>query len=290
MVSAGSRIHGAATRTRGVGPGDMVARAPGTAPDRRGRKESIIGPMIVNLRKSWLWAAVVTLAISAAMPAFADYETGLRSYEIGDYEGALEEIRPLARRGDPGSQFLLGVMYAEGRGVPWDEVKALAWLACAAAGRSKFFRQKSDEWRARLMKTADAEVLAKANAETRECLTPQRRSRQVVALGKGGEYYRASLLQRIFFFVGDSIVLGVSVIAAHAEWAWLEALVVALLGMFGNVLLGLISLIWWFFAFRVASIIARALMRKTSLVAYLDISREPAGGAGERRDDDQSGP
>ncbi|MFB3150924.1 MAG: hypothetical protein ACE10M_10210, partial [Alphaproteobacteria bacterium] len=179
-----------------------------------------------------------------------------------------------------------------GHGLPWDEVKALAWLACAAAGRSKFFRMKSDQWRARLMKSADAEVLAKANAETRKCLTTtQRRARKVVALGKGAEYYRASLLTRIFFFVGDSLLLGILVAAAQAEWAWLEVFIFALLDMFGNVLLGVISLIWWFFAFRVASIIAHGLMRKTSLVAYLDISRgEAAGGGGERRDDDQSGP
>ena len=246
--------------------------------------------MIVSSRKSWLWAAAVALTMGAAMPALADYETGLRSYEIGDYEGALEEIRPLARRGDPGSQFLLGVMYAEGRGVPWDEVKALAWLACAGAGRSKFFRKKSDQWLAELMKTADAEVLAKANAETRKCLTTQRRARKVVALGKGAEYYRASLLTRIFFFVGDSLLLGILVAAAQAEWAWLEVFIFALLDMFGNVLLGLISLIWWYFAYRVAAIAARALMRKTSLVAYLDISRGEAAGGAEGRDDDQSGP
>ncbi len=55
--------------------------------------------MILNLRKSWLWAAAVALAMGFAMPAFADYETGLRSYELGDYEGALEEIRPLAPPG-----------------------------------------------------------------------------------------------------------------------------------------------------------------------------------------------
>ncbi len=255
------------------------------------REESFVRPMIVNLRKPWFWAAAVALAIGAAMPAFADYETGLRSYELGDYEGALEEIRPLARRGDPGSQFLLGVMYAEGHGLPWDEVKALAWLACAAAGRSKFFRKKSDEWRARLMKTADAEVLAKANAETRKCLTPRRRDRQVVELGKTGEYYRASLLTRVFFFVGDSLVLGILVIAEEWQWNWLDDFVRALLGVFGNVLLGLISLVWWFFAFRVASIIARALMRQTSIEAFLDISRRPAAsGGGDRRDDDQTGP
>ena len=274
-----------------VGFGAMMATAPGATPDRRGGEESIIGAMIVNLRKSWLWAAAVALTMGAAMPAFADYETGLRAYELGDYEGALEEIQPLARRGDPGSQFLLGVMYAEGRGVPWDEVKALAWLACAGAGRSKFFRQKSDQWRARLMKTADAEVLARANAETRKCLTTQRRDRRVVELGKGGEYYRAGLAARVFFFVGDSLVLGILVVADNWQWSWLEVFVRALLDMFGNVMLGLISLVWWYFAVRVASIAACALMRKTSLAAYLDISRgPPASSGGERRDDDQPSP
>ncbi len=246
--------------------------------------------MIRNLSKSWLVVAVVALVMGTAMPAFADYETGLRSYEIGDYEGALEEIRPLARRGDPGSQFLLGVMYAEGHGLPWDEVKALAWLACASAGRSKFFRKKSDEWRARLMKTADAEVLAKANAETRKCLSTQRLARQVVELGQGGEYYRASLLTRIFFFVGDSIVLGILEISDNWDWIWLDDFVRYLLDVFGNALLGLISLLWWYLAFRVASIIARGLMRKTPLTAYLDISGGPATGGGEGRDDDRSGP
>ena len=79
--------------------------------------------------------------------------------------------------------------------------------------------------------------------------------------------------------------------AAQAEWAWLEALIFALLDTFGNVLLGLISLIWWYFAFRVASIIARGPMRKMPLQAFLDISRGAgAGGAGGRRDADRSGP
>ncbi len=236
--------------------------------------------MIRNLRKSWLRAAAVALAMGFAMPAFADYEIGLAAYELGDYEGALEEIRLLARRGDPGSQFLLGVMYAEGRGVPWDEVKALAWLSCAAAGRSMFFREISDQWRALLMKTADADVLAKANAETRKCLTSQwretsqRREREVIEFSKTGEYYRVSLLTRVFFFVGDSLVLGILVFAEQAEWAWFKALIFALLDTFGNVLLGLISLIWWYFAFFIASTIARGRSRSISI--------SPGGGGGLR--------
>ncbi len=247
--------------------------------------------MIRILSKSWLVVAVVALVMGTAMPAFADYETGLRAYELGDYEGALEEILPLARRGDPGSQFLLGVMYAEGRGVSWDEVKALAWLACAAAGNSRFFRQKSDEWRARLMKNADAEVLAKANAETRNCLAYKRHQREVVELSKTGEYYRASLAARVFFFVGDSIVLCVLTIADKWEWIWLDHLVRAVVDVYGNVLLGLISLLWWYLAFRVASIIARGLRKKLSLEDSTDSPRGPQMSAtSDRRDDDRPTP
>ncbi len=55
--------------------------------------------MIRKLSKPWLVVAVVALVMGTAMPAFADYETGLAAYELGDYEGALEEIRPLARLG-----------------------------------------------------------------------------------------------------------------------------------------------------------------------------------------------
>ncbi|MEE2790942.1 MAG: tetratricopeptide repeat protein [Acidobacteriota bacterium] len=42
------------------------------------------------------------------------------------------ELRARAQAGVPGAQFNLGVMYAEGRGVPQDEAAAVYWYRLAA--------------------------------------------------------------------------------------------------------------------------------------------------------------
>ena len=42
------------------------------------------------------------------------------------------ELRARAEAGVPGAQFNLGVMYAEGRGVPQDEAAAVSWYRLAA--------------------------------------------------------------------------------------------------------------------------------------------------------------
>ena len=45
----------------------------------------------------------------------------------------LLETRRLAEQGDAEAQFILGVMYANGEGVPENYVRAYAWLNLAAA-------------------------------------------------------------------------------------------------------------------------------------------------------------
>ena len=46
---------------------------------------------------------------------------------------SLEEIRPLADQGDVRAQFILGVMYSNGEGVPEDDVLAYMWWNLAAS-------------------------------------------------------------------------------------------------------------------------------------------------------------
>ena len=41
------------------------------------------------------------------------------------------EIKQLAHEGNPHAQYALGLMYAEGRGIEQDEVKAYYWLSLA---------------------------------------------------------------------------------------------------------------------------------------------------------------
>lgn len=45
----------------------------------------------------------------------------------------LERVLPRAQAGEVDAQYALGLMYAEGRGVPVDEAKAYVWLSRAVA-------------------------------------------------------------------------------------------------------------------------------------------------------------
>ena len=60
------------------------------------------------------------------------YEDGTTAFARGDYETAMRDWRPLANKGFAGAQFGLGVMYANGDGVPPDYGAALSWFRKAA--------------------------------------------------------------------------------------------------------------------------------------------------------------
>ena len=62
----------------------------------------------------------------------ADYEKGLAAANSGDFETALREMKPLAEMGHAGAQFNLGLMYANGYGVPLDNKTAVKWYTLAA--------------------------------------------------------------------------------------------------------------------------------------------------------------
>jgi hypothetical protein len=51
-------------------------------------------------------------------------DDGLAAYGRGDYATALQEWLPLAEQGDAVAQYNLGVMYANGWGVPENDAEA----------------------------------------------------------------------------------------------------------------------------------------------------------------------
>ena len=52
------------------------------------------------------------MSLLVGNPAFsADYQKGLDAYDRGDYATALREWEPLAKQGDAGAHFNLGVMF-----------------------------------------------------------------------------------------------------------------------------------------------------------------------------------
>ena len=61
-----------------------------------------------------------------------DYYKGLDAYGSGDYALALEEFNALAKQENARGQFMLGVMYGSGAGVPKDNTEAAKWYRLSA--------------------------------------------------------------------------------------------------------------------------------------------------------------
>ena len=69
-----------------------------------------------------------------ALPVSAQtFDEAVAAYEQGDFATALRGFRSYVEQGDASAQLNLGVMYANGEGVPEDTVNAYAWFSIAAA-------------------------------------------------------------------------------------------------------------------------------------------------------------
>lgn len=118
-----------------------------------------------------LFAALHGGALSPATAA--DFDKGLAAYKAGDYQTALAEWRPLAEAGDVNAQTMLGLVYAEGKGVPQDNVAAQMWLNLAASkvgpATSKQHQIAVETWD-QLASQMSHEAIIQAQALARRCL------------------------------------------------------------------------------------------------------------------------
>jgi TPR repeat protein len=75
----------------------------------------------------------LVLSLSHAAPVVAgSFEDGQAAAKNGDYATALQLWRPLAESGDARAQYNLGLLYANGQGVPQDYVQAHMWFNLSA--------------------------------------------------------------------------------------------------------------------------------------------------------------
>ena len=61
-----------------------------------------------------------------------DFDKGIDAYGTGDYASALQEFNALAKQDNARGQFMLGVMYGSGAGVPKDNTEAEKWYRLSA--------------------------------------------------------------------------------------------------------------------------------------------------------------
>ena len=77
-------------------------------------------------------------------------------------------MRTAADQGDSGSNFILGVMYDQGQGVPQDYVEAHRWTNLAAARATGDDREQIAEFRDSLAKLMTPAQLAEAQRLAKE--------------------------------------------------------------------------------------------------------------------------
>lgn len=77
-------------------------------------------------------AALGLSLVCLTTPAWADFKAGEKAYQRNDYGAALHEWQPLAKQGQAAAQYQLGLLYANGQGVPKDDAQARQWYEKAA--------------------------------------------------------------------------------------------------------------------------------------------------------------
>ena len=76
---------------------------------------------------------IVLCSILVSVPTFSQTtDEAVKAIKKGDFETALKELRPLTEEKDPNAQFLMGMLYDAGNGVPHDQAVAASWYRKAA--------------------------------------------------------------------------------------------------------------------------------------------------------------
>lgn len=87
---------------------------------------------MIRSRRSLCTAIAFVALLACAASCASPKRAGWDDYDRGDFAGALAEWKPLAEEGDADAQFLVGVMFDEGRGVTGDPLEAAKWYRRAA--------------------------------------------------------------------------------------------------------------------------------------------------------------
>lgn len=82
--------------------------------------------------KTLIRIIALTFAVTAALPASADFRRGVEAFQAGNHAEAARFWRSSAEAGEPASQRNLGLLYLEGLGVEKDPARAARWFRLAA--------------------------------------------------------------------------------------------------------------------------------------------------------------
>ena len=133
-----------------------------------GLTRSLAGRLVRRLIFALMLAMFLAISLTGATgrAMAADFDKAKAAYEAGDYATAAQEFRPLAEAGDAKSQFDLGFLYSNGKGVPQDYITAHMWANLAASNSNDL----STGLRAIIASEMSPAEIERAQARAAQCL------------------------------------------------------------------------------------------------------------------------
>src|SRR4030095_3989158 len=108
-----------------------LAKSSETGTPKDTKVPGVEGSKTMNLVYKRAIAIILLMSSLAAPVAAGPFEDAAAAYGKGDYATALQLFRPLADQGMARAQTILGVMYANGQGVPKSDTEATKWYQLA---------------------------------------------------------------------------------------------------------------------------------------------------------------
>ena len=90
------------------------------------------------MKTNLLLLVILYLFGASSFAASNSFDDASAAYERGDYVEGMKLFRQLAAQGHQWAQRRLGLIYAEGKGVPQDYQEAVKWYRLAAAQGNQF--------------------------------------------------------------------------------------------------------------------------------------------------------
>ena len=88
--------------------------------------------MAAKAKVIFIALALLTALLGIPVAAAQTFDEAMAAYDRRDYATAIRGFRVYAEQGSPRAQYSLGLMYANGEGVPQDDAEAVRWYRLAA--------------------------------------------------------------------------------------------------------------------------------------------------------------
>ena len=103
-------------------------------PDSKRRAHGALIRLVLSASLLGMPLAAPAIAASSSVASVVTFTKAATAYRAGNFDQAVAGFRVLANQGDRNAQYLLALIYRDGRGAPQDAELARFWLARAAEG------------------------------------------------------------------------------------------------------------------------------------------------------------